>query len=272
MVAIEKAILVAAHPDDEILWFSSILNRCNRVVVCFGESAKSDMDWDAGRATLMDNYPLAKAKFLRVRQSDAYEAANWRHPRVDASGLQLRQRSELYDENAATLLRLLEAEVAGESVVFTHNPWGEYGNEEHVQVFRILQNLQQRHGFHIFVNGYVSNRSVNLMAASAEMLHGQGLLLHTDSQLVTKLKQLYVRYGCWTWWAGYQWPRHEVFYQIMPPTRDHATGDITVTPPLNEIRYNFKRSLARKFLANLLSGPVKDSIKTSLSRVKSPNS
>ena len=35
MVQVQDAVMVVAHPDDEILWFSSILNQCKSVLVCF---------------------------------------------------------------------------------------------------------------------------------------------------------------------------------------------------------------------------------------------
>ena len=35
---IENSTLVVAHPDDEILWFGSIVNKCKKVIICFGPS------------------------------------------------------------------------------------------------------------------------------------------------------------------------------------------------------------------------------------------
>src|SRR6202030_399361 len=97
--------------------------------------------WDSGRDVLMETYPLTKVGFLKLRQSDAFDAANWNKPKEADSGLQLQRRRRrtrsLYGRNAEKLLRILEVELKHESLVFTHNPWGEYGHEEHVQVFRI---------------------------------------------------------------------------------------------------------------------------------------
>ena len=139
-----ECCMVFAHPDDEILWFSSILHQCRSVLVCFGPSATSKESWDGGRAVLMETYPLTKVRFLKVRQSDAFLAANWNKPKEADSGLQLRRRSSLYEKNAEKLLPILEAELKYETLVFTHNPWGEYGNEEYVQVFRVLDEIKRK--------------------------------------------------------------------------------------------------------------------------------
>jgi len=32
---VKGAILIVAHPDDEVLWFSSLLCRVEKVVICF---------------------------------------------------------------------------------------------------------------------------------------------------------------------------------------------------------------------------------------------
>ena len=131
----------------------------------------------------MDTYPLTKVRFLKLRQSDAFEAANWNKPKDAESGLQLRRRSSLYEENAEKLLSILEVELKHEKLVFTHNPWGEYGNEEHVQVFRVLTGLQEKLGFDLFVTSYVSDRSVKLMSRYVHSLEGNPLMRETT--------------GCW---------------------------------------------------------------------------
>ncbi|MET0897022.1 MAG: PIG-L family deacetylase [Mycobacterium sp.] len=259
---IHDAVLVVAHPDDEILWFSSVLNSCKRVVACFGPSATSAESWDTGRAALMENYPLTKARFLKVRQSNAFEAANWKNPTESDSGLHLRRRQTRasYTRNAREIRRLLEGELNQESLVFTHNPWGEYGNEEHVQVFRIVMELKDKLGFELFVNGYVSNRSVKLMSRCAHSLGGNPVTRETDTELAHRLKQLYQENDCWTWLDDYEWPRYESFYRITQPTAVAAPGS-TSSLPLNYIAFEFNQSQMRKLASRLLPTSVKSQIK-----------
>ena len=32
---INEAVLIVAHPDDEVLWASSVLNSVNKIIICF---------------------------------------------------------------------------------------------------------------------------------------------------------------------------------------------------------------------------------------------
>lgn len=260
MVQIQNAVMVVAHPDDEILWFSSILNQCKSVLVCFGPSATSKESWDGGRAVLMETYPLTKVRFLKLRQSDAFEAANWNKPKDAESGLQLRRRSSLYEENAEKLRSILEVELKHEKLVFTHNPWGEYGNEEHVQVFRVLTGLQERLGFDLFVTSYVSDRSVKLMSRYVHSLEGNLLMRETNRMLAHRLKNLYVENNCWTWTADYEWPEYESFYRVSQPN-ERIEPKTSASFPLNYIAYNFDQSLIRKIASKTLPASVKSHIK-----------
>lgn len=263
MIQIQHAVMVVAHPDDEVLWFSSILENCKSVLVCFGASATSKQSWDAGRGALMASYPLTKVKFLKIRQSDAFDAANWNKPKEADNGLQLRRRrrtSSLYAGNAEKLLRILEVELKHESLVFTHNPWGEYGHEEHVQVFRILAELKEKLGFDLFVNGYVSNRSAKLMSRSMHSLEGKPLVRETDRMLAHRLKNLYLENGCWTWKTGYEWPEHESFYRVIRPSEGIGL-ETSASSPLNYITYDFNPSAVRKVARKALPAWMKARIK-----------
>jgi LmbE family N-acetylglucosaminyl deacetylase len=264
MIQIQKAVLVVAHPDDEILWFSSILDHCKSVLVCFGASATSKQSWDSGRAVLMETYPLAKVRFLKVSQSDAFDAANWNQPKEADSGLQLRRRRRrtrsLYRINAEKLLRILEVELKHESLVFTHNPWGEYGHEEHVQVFRVLMELKEKLGFDLFVNSYVSHRSVNLMSRCMHSLGGNPLVRETDRMLAHRLKNLYVENDCWTWIADYEWPEHESFYRVIRPSEGIELRT-SASFPLNYITFDFNESVVTKIARKALPASARSRIK-----------
>ena len=53
---LKKKILIVAHPDDEVLFFSSILKDVDKVIVCFGPS--DDEIISKGRKLLQQYYPL----------------------------------------------------------------------------------------------------------------------------------------------------------------------------------------------------------------------
>ncbi|WP_445166915.1 PIG-L family deacetylase [Mycolicibacterium sp. Dal123E01] len=259
----QNAVMVVAHPDDEILWFSSILNQCKGVIVCFGPSVNSRETWDEGRAALIKEYPLAKVRFLNLRQSDAFEAANWNKPKESASGLRVRRgANSRYAKNAEELLRLLEVELQNESVVFTHNPWGEYGHEEHVQVFRILARLQQTIDFDLYVNGYVGNRSIKLMPKCLHLLQSDPFVRKTDTALASQLKDAYVENDCWTWSADYEWPEHEIFYRA--GQADEPKSRTTASMPLSYITRSLSRRPINKKVRKALPTSVKSYLKRAL--------
>jgi LmbE family N-acetylglucosaminyl deacetylase len=261
IIEIENVVIVVAHPDDEILWFSSILEQCKRVLVCYGPSATSRESWDAGRAKLMDSYPLTKVRFLKLRQAGGFDAANWNNPKEADSGLQIRGRTgAAYERNAEELLRILKAELEHEPLVFTHNPWGEYGHEEHVQVFRVLTRLKDTLGFDLFVNSYVSNRSVKLMSRRMHLLADDSLTRETDRALARRLKDIYSENNCWTWAPDYEWPAYESFYRIIQPD-DRDESATSASLPLNYITRNYNLNPIRKNAKKLLPKSVKSCIK-----------
>jgi hypothetical protein len=254
MIQIQDAVVVVAHPDDEILWFSSILHQCKSVLVCFGPSATS-------QALVMDNYPLAKVKFLKLKESDAFGAANWNRPKEVDCGLRLPQPRRLrYQENAGRLLRILESELKQETLVFTHNPWGEYGHEEHVQVCRILWNLKQKLGFELYVNSYVSDRSAKLMSRNVDFLEGNPLMRETDRALAHRLKKLYVENDCWTWMDDHEWPQYESFYRVVS-LNESVELDTALGFPMNHLPYKLHQGSIRKVVSKALPETVKSHIK-----------
>jgi hypothetical protein len=209
----------------------------------------------------METYPLTKVEFLKLRQSDAFDAANWNRPEEADSGLQLRRRTRsLYERNAEELLRILEMKLKRESLVFTHNPWGEYGHAEHVQVFRILSELKEKIGFDLCVTSYVSNRSAQLMSRNVHSLGGSPMVLKTNKTLAHRLKKLYMDNDCWTWIADYEWPEYETFYRHSPLIEGVATGT-SASLPLNYITYNLKQNLIRKIARQHLPISMQSRIK-----------
>lgn len=251
MVRIEDAVIVVAHPDDEILWFSSVLNRCKSVIVCFGPSATSRAKYDRGRTAVIKNYPLAKVRFLNIRQSDANGKGQWKRPPVDG-GFRLRRPSISYDENRKQLFNLLSPLLVDERVIFTHNPWGEYGHEEHIQVFDILADLKAQIGYEIYLSGYVGKRSLKTMMHNAHSLGGAPLVLETDKVLAGRLKKLYLQNDCWTWREDNEWPNFEVFYRFNHPTDRNATTHRATSDALHYISYNLDPSWLRRVAGRIL--------------------
>lgn len=216
------AALVFAHPDDEVLWASSILGRAARVILAFGDVPGKPV-LSAGRRRAVARLPIAALESLDLPEAGAFDFAAWPDPTPTPQGLALPGRggpraaaaAGAYAENHARLIELLRPRLAGLAAVVTHNPWGEYGHEEHVQVFRAVEALRGELGFALWVTGYVSEKSAGLMRRCLGGL-GASTELPTDLGLGARLQALYAEEGCWTWFDDYVWPAREVFHRWAP--------------------------------------------------------
>jgi LmbE family N-acetylglucosaminyl deacetylase len=214
---LSKSCLVVAHPDDEVLWFSSILERVGRVVFCFEDCAEYPELGPARRA-LLDAYPLSNVSSLRLPEPCSVHLVDWSQPEADALGLRLNApettpaRIASYRASFQALREELAIQLSGVEVVFTHNPWGEYGHADHVQLARVIEGLRPRLGFRLFHSGYIAHRTMPLAAAFIARC-GQGLELPTQPALATALQALYREHGCWTWPVAYQRFASETFLE-----------------------------------------------------------
>ena len=97
--------------------------------------------------------------------------------------------------------------------VFTHNPWGEYGHEEHVQVFRVLACLREEIGFRLWMSNYCSDRTMPLAMRYFSPEPKPWVRLPADKKLAREIAQLYMRYDCWTWSPDWAWFDDECFME-----------------------------------------------------------
>jgi LmbE family N-acetylglucosaminyl deacetylase len=238
---IGEAALVVAHPDDEILWFSSVFMAVKRIFVCYldvpGQSA-----WTAGRRAVAADYPMDNVTFLGLTESVAIYGADWRNPVVVEEGLEVRKRdgtmaafdAELYRNNYGRLHALLENHLIDYSTVITHNPWGEYGHEEHVQVYRAVSSLSRTMGFEVWFSNYCSNRSYRLMLKSLSGFRSNVETFSTQPEAASPIETLYRSKDCWTWsFDDYRYFPQECF---IPDRPANPRADMGSTLPLNFIK------------------------------------
>jgi len=210
---IHKSAIVVAHPDDEVLWFSSVLEKDGKVVVCFMD-VPSRPDWSQGRRESLRKYPRKNVISLGLVESEVFSGATWPDPLPAEYGLIVKHSpgsmpgfsAGRYKRNFEQLRRRLRSELTGYRDVFTHNPWGEYGHEEHVQVFRAVDSIREELGFRLWFSNYFSNKSHGLMLRYIAVIDSGHFSLKTRSALGKRLQLLYSRNGCWTWYSDYEWP------------------------------------------------------------------
>jgi LmbE family N-acetylglucosaminyl deacetylase len=213
MNVLEKSIIVAAHPDDENLWFSSVLSKVDSIVLCF-LPVVSRPAWTEGRRKSLAAYPLENITCLGLEESEVFWGADWNRPVKTEYGLEITENElpdSVYRNNFHLLVNRLREALRGYENVFTHNPWGEYGHVEHVQVYRAVKSLQPELQFRLWYTGYVSNKSVSLMAREYSTM-GQNLgMMKTDKALAESIAGLYKKNECWSWYEDYEWCDHETF-------------------------------------------------------------
>ncbi|HEY3145288.1 MAG TPA: hypothetical protein VGJ75_03005 [Dongiaceae bacterium] len=212
---LEGAILVVAHPDDEVLWFGSILRQVGKVIIAFRDYA-AVAGLGERRAAALAELPYGNLQCLGLAEAGSLKRANWDGPTPTEYGLALdeaTERSETrlqYESNFAALRAALANELRAGIDVFTHNPWGEYGHEDHVQVYRAVESLREAIGFRLWTSSYCSTRAAKL--ASRYSAADQPVKrLPIDQDYATTIAAIYERHACWTWTRNWEWDEQECF-------------------------------------------------------------
>jgi hypothetical protein len=212
-----RACLVVAHPDDEVLWFSSILDRVANIVVCFEHCADLP-ELSEGRARVRLEYPLSHVTWLQEAEPCSVHQVDWSQPAFGPHGLALNApavsaaRVNAYNASYARLRAALAPRVAGMTHVITHNPWGEYGHPDHAQVARVLADLGAELDFRLLYSGYVASRTMPLAAQILPRL-GTAYRLPTQPEIAAPIEALYHKHACWTWPSDYQRFESETFLE-----------------------------------------------------------
>ena len=233
---LEKSIIIASHPDDEVLWFSSILEKVNEIVICYLDIA-SYPKLTIGRRKSLSEYPLKNISFLAVEESEAFFGANFNSPVITSYGIEISRKGKSdkkYIENYHNIKENLRKHLAGCQNVFTHNPWGEYGHEEHIQIYRIIKELQKKMEFDLWFSNYCSNKSFPLIIKYISEFDSEYITLKTNKKISNNIRDLYKKNGCWTWYDDWKWFDEESF--IKDKTCKESVNKYGRAFPLNLIK------------------------------------
>ncbi len=225
---LSQSCIVVAHPDDEVLWFSSILERATKVVLCF-EDCDEYPELGPGRRAVVASYPLPNVTALRFPEPCTFHLVDWSRPQSDELGLHLNapqateERRDRYRRSFSLLREALARELRGFATVFTHNPWGEYGHADHAQVARVVDSLRPEFAFRQFHSGYVAHRTMPL-AAPVLPRFGRWFELPTQAALAERLQASYREHGCWTWPVDYERFESETFLEACDAPAASGSG------------------------------------------------
>ncbi len=217
-LALSTNAVVVAHPDDEALWLSSVLASADRIVFGFGDVFDDPRKSEARRRAVAA-LPLSGIVNLGIPESGAGWKSSQVRPEL-SEGIRIVDASARarYESNYTKLLEGLRASLAGCRDVYTHNPWGEYGHSEHIQVYRAVTALQDEIGYTIWFSNYVAGRNWTFVRRLAERLSwARRSIVTPDVATARKLMRVYRRYGAWTSATIRRWPAREVLY-AQPPS------------------------------------------------------
>jgi hypothetical protein len=229
----QKSLIIASHPDDEILWFSSILEKVNDIALCF-LGKKDDPTRQVKIQRSLSEYPLKNVSCFGVGQSSALFGVNWQKLTTTEYGIEISKKSpseKVYKANYLILKEHLANTLADYHNVFTHNPWGEYGHPEHIQIYRVVKDLQKDMKFNLWFSNYCSNLSYKLMLDFFDQFNElEYISLKTNNDLINDIKMLYMKNYVWTWYDDWEWFKEESFIKDNSTTRGNKSR---IKVPLN---------------------------------------
>jgi LmbE family N-acetylglucosaminyl deacetylase len=195
-----------------------------------------------------------------VIEAETFNTVDWAAPVETESGLALPGAGSAatlqYLDNATQLRTRLAEVVRPYRNVITHNPWGEYGHPDHVQVYRLLSSITETLQRDLWFSTYVSSISMALHLRYTPRLDSQSVSFATDSALGQQIAEIYKSEGCWTWYKDFEWFRSESFVRLSTPpsTTAPARPSYGSGSPLNLVRLSdaFRMSPARPTSQSLL--------------------
>lgn len=234
---LDRLAIVMAHPDDEVLWAGSALRAAEKIVLVYGDMPGWD-EQNAGRKVAMAEFPLKTLDWLAMTESGVFDSASWPEVRETEYGLYPHRSLKLlhsfdpdrYRAQFPALREALRPRLAGMRNVIAHGPWGEYGHEDHVQVFRAVASLVGELGFQLWVPAYVAPKSEVLMRRNLRFCGKPTPPMPIDGVFAEEIAQIYKRTKTWTWFDSYVWPETEQFLpwsaEVLPEGQRAGVGDV----------------------------------------------
>lgn len=241
------SLIVVAHPDDDILWFGSVVDKVGGILFCFNEVPSSPGTGDARLRTIAD-YPLGNVTSLGLDEPAVWNHGDWSQPVKDPRGITLHnpEAEVRYAEAYEKLLKLIGGRISRAKNIFTHNPWGDYGHEEHILVYHALKALQRELNFDLWFSNYCSNRSVPLMNRWISGFDNVYESLPVNLDLVHQISAIYSKHGCWTWYDDYQWFDTECLLREPPDAGEQETQLYGHSFPVNYLKLHIGSDQTRR--------------------------
>ncbi len=198
-----KYIVVVAHPDDEILWASSICEKASKVIICFSED-KNSLKISQGRKIFSKNAP-ENFYFLDIKEPSQKGITFFQNKSYIRNCISDKSFKKIKKE----LLKLIDCKS-----VYTHNYWGEYGHPQHVAIHLAVRSICKEKKISCKMFSYFNLRTFALRNC---YLRRNYVILEkkkVSEKLFFNLKNQYTKSHCWTFPRSYAPPKYEYFYEI----------------------------------------------------------
>jgi len=232
--ASSRSLVIVAHPDDELLWFSSLLADVDGVVMSYLDYPPEPPLAECRRQAIAE-LPFSVTS-LSIPEAGSFLKADWSQPELTPFGIKLNGEETLdetrrtYEVNCQTLITKLRPLLTRNTTVYTHNPWGEYGHEDHIQVFRAVDMLRKEFKFPMYVSAYYSGRSQPVADRYLFDANHHMVSRTIDRERTNQLANIYKRNRCWTWSDDWRWPSQESFItrdSLLEPPEPEPKGSHT---------------------------------------------
>ena len=214
-VTLEQGCYSVAHAGDDHAFFSAIIARLmplatSRLVI--DNEFRTDLP-----ESLWDGDEHTEAIYQAGRRLEALDLL----PELRGADKPTASR---YRHNATTLHGLLSEAVRPYANIITHNPWGEYGHPDHVQVHRVLSSIANRLGRPLWFSNYVSHVSLPLHLRYVSGFNRHYISRPTDVELGRRIAEIYRAERCWTWYDDFEWFDQDTFVDAAVPAAARTSG------------------------------------------------
>jgi hypothetical protein len=168
-----------------------------------------------------------KIACLELSETGAFNQAAWPTPELSEFGLAISRNAAVARTYAACATELREAVspfIEAAENVFTHNPWGEYGHEEHIMVHRVVTTEAAQSDIPVWHTNYVSGWSQSLMENYFSITHAAYYENAVNGDAMSDVAKIYKKHGAWTWMDDFHWFPQECYIQGPLSQSDSADG------------------------------------------------
>ncbi len=118
--------------------------------------------------------------------------------------------------------------LAGMTTVFTHNPWGEYGQADHRRVHLAVDALSVEAGFAVYISSYAARHQLGDVGRALSRGAADVISAPTSPADIDRMVALYKSHACWTWAAKWRWPEREHFLRLAADAAEHRGAEFPI--------------------------------------------